>query len=278
MHDPTQGGATQAKRAAAKEALGRLQRRQGPNELRLLLLALMMSTDNPRERKLWVQQAQGLHQAQGILDDLALLTPQARVPEFERVVGVLQSWPTEQRREVVVLARDLLRADGVVTPRERLWWLVLRHRLASGPNRPSFMRPVTGQGQALIALNKVQRHHVAAVTAYLARFIPEDEPAAGQPGRSGQGWYGGVLARCLSSDDVPPPLQPPDADQLMTSLAAVQELSWMVRPLLLKAWVEEAFNHSPKGVLNHATADALRLVAGLVDSPLPAMLAAHYTD
>ena len=86
------------------------------------------------------------------------------------------------------------------------------------------------------------------------------------------------MARCLSADDTPPPLQAPDADQLMTSLAAVQELSWMVRPLLLKGWVEEALNHSPKGVLTHATADALRLVASLVDSPLPAMLAAHYAD
>jgi len=56
----------------------------------------------------------------------------------------------------------------------------------------------------------------------------------------------------------------------------VQELSWMMRPMLLKAWVEEAVNHSPQGILSDSTADALRLAAGLIDSPLPPMLEAHY--
>lgn len=68
----------------------------------------------------------------------------------------------------------------------------------------------------------------------------------------------------------------PDADALMHALSGVQEMSWMMRPLLLKAWVEEAVNHSEHGVLSDQTADALRLVAGLIDAPLPPMLEAHY--
>lgn len=236
----------------------------------------MMSPDNPRERKLWMQHATALPQALTILDDLAQLAPSSRVPEFERVIETLQTQEVNERRQIVILARDLLRADGRVTPRERLWWLVLRHRLATVGQRPALMRPVTGQGQGLIALSKVQRQHVATVSAYLARFIPVEAGPSVYISLSGLAWYAGVMTRCSQSGESWPDAKPPDADQLMTSLAAVQELSWMVRPLLLKAWVEEAFNHSPRGVLSHPTADALRLMASLVDSPMPAMLAAHY--
>jgi hypothetical protein len=207
---------------------------------------------------------------------VAQLLPHSRVPEFERVTDTLQTLDVDARREVVILARDLLRADGRVSPRERLWWLVLRHRLAATGARPAMMRPVTGQGQGLIELSKVQRTHVSTVSSYLARFIPEDEHGPGAWHSASAAWYRGVMQRCGVEDTPPGVVPPPDADQLMTALAAVQELSWMVRPLLLKAWVEEAFNHSPKGVLRQDTADALRLMASLVDSPLPAMLAAHY--
>jgi len=56
----------------------------------------------------------------------------------------------------------------------------------------------------------------------------------------------------------------------------VQELSWMIRPVLLRAWVEEALNHSPGGLMSNDTANALRLAAGLIDSPMPPALASHY--
>ena len=70
--------------------------------------------------------------------------------------------------------------------------------------------------------------------------------------------------------------QVPDADALAHALSAIQELSWLLRPQLLKAWVEEAVNHSPQGVLSDAGADSLRLMARLLDAPLPPMLEAHY--
>jgi hypothetical protein len=45
---------------------------------------------------------------------------------------------------------------------------------------------------------------------------------------------------------------------------------------LMRAWVEEALNHSEHGVLSIESADALRLVACLIDTPLPPALASHY--
>ena len=92
------------RQAQAREALGRLQRRQGPTEIRLVLLALMMNPDNPSERKWWLQHAQALPQADQILDEVAQLLPHTRVPEFERVTDTLQTLDVDARREVVILA------------------------------------------------------------------------------------------------------------------------------------------------------------------------------
>ena len=91
-----------------------------------------------------------------------------------------------------------------------------------------------------------------------------------------QVWYDQVMQRCGEdmADTVMP--APPDADGLVHALSAVQELGWVLRAILVKAWVEEAFNHSPQGLLSDETADALRMCACLLDTPLPPMLEAHY--
>jgi hypothetical protein len=62
----------------------------------------------------------------------------------------------------------------------------------------------------------------------------------------------------------------------MHAMAGVRELSWALRPQLMRAWVEEALNHSEHGVLSMDSADALRLVANLIDTPMPPALASHY--
>lgn len=261
--------------AADREALERLRLLAGPTELRLIALALMMDPDNSRECKLWRRLAEGVHQSGRIIDDVAALLPVRRVPEFERVTDLVRQAPIEQRRTLVEQARDLLRADGLVSPRDRLWWLALRHRMGVHRQAPGHIRPVTGQGQALHELNAEQRHHATALAAYLARLIPADASGPGLP-IANEGWFTAVMRRCGEHPQAPAVHQMPDADALAHALAGAQELSWMLRPQLLKAWVEEAFNHSPQGVLSDASADALRLMARLLDAPLPPMLEAHY--
>jgi hypothetical protein len=176
---------------------------------------------------------------------------------------------------VVEAARDLLKADGRVSPLDRLWWLALRHHMADKKGDPMFMRPVTGQGRELSDLGNAERAHVAALTAYLARFVPQVE-AQGILDNASRAWYAQVMARCASPQHPVPDCDTPDADALMHALAGVQELSWMIRPVLLRAWVEEALNHSPGGLMSNDTANALRLAASLVDSPMPPALASHY--
>ncbi|MGC4059893.1 MAG: M48 family metalloprotease [Aquabacterium sp.] len=260
---------------ADKEAHTRLQGLVGPTERRLIVLALMMNIDNERERKLWHRMAESLPHAARILDDVAALLPTRRVPEFEHVTASIAAEPIEQRRALVESARDLLRADGRVSPRERLWWLALRHRMGVQQSKQAYLRPMTGQGQDLHQLGPQGLAYVTALTSYLARFVPSEEPTEGAHS-AGLAWFKGVMTRCGGGPETLVPGAPPDADALMHALAGVQELSWMIRPILLKAWVEEALNHSPHGVLSNDAADSLRLVAALIEAPLPPMLEAHY--
>ncbi|RZL10188.1 MAG: hypothetical protein EOP40_07275 [Rubrivivax sp.] len=256
-------------------ALGRLQRLSGPLQQRMAILAFMMTPENQAEQRFWQRSVRDLHGAAQILADVQRLPPNWRVPEFERLVGLMAYEPVEQRRALVVATRELLRADGKVSARDRLWWLVLRHRMGEINVARAIMRPVTGQGRDLSQLSSDECAHVAQFSAYMGRLLPDDTTSS-QPGPTGLAWYRGVMARCVPPGAPLPMCRPPDADELMHALAGTQELSWMIRPQLVRAWVEEALNHSPEGVMSVPTADALRLAAGLLDTPLPPALASQY--
>lgn len=268
----------QERMQADREARQRLQGRVGPTEERLIVLALMMNVENPREVKLWHKVGEGVHQPEQILHDVARLQPRRRVTEFERLTASIAQSPLPQRRALVEQARDLLRADGRVSPRDRLWWLALRHRMGMHQRSgQAFMRPVTGQGQDLGALSPSDLHHVRTMSAYLARLIPAEQTTSGIPSAN-RAWLEAVHRR-LNADwtsHAGDAAIGTDADALAHALAGLQELSWVLRPQLIKAWVEEAMNHSPQGLMSHETADALRLMAGLLDAPMPPMLEAHY--
>lgn len=271
--------ARQARLQADREALQRLQGRVGPTEERLIVLALMMNAENPREAKLWRKVGEGVLQPEQILQDVSSLLPTRRVAEFERLTSNIAQSPMPQRRILVEQARDLLRADGRVSPRDRLWWLALRHRMGVHQRSgQAFMRPVTGQGQDLAALEPSDLHHVRTMSAYLARLVPAEQADSGLP-PANRAWLEAVSRRLSANgpsqtgDDT---AINTDADALAHALAGLQELSWVLRPQLIKAWVEEAMNHSPQGLMSHETADVLRLMAGLLDAPMPPMLEAHY--
>lgn len=273
---PTDRSGRQERLNADREALQRLQGRVGPTEERLMVLALMMNADNPREVKLWRKVGEGIHQLEQILQDVSQLLPGRRVAEFERLTARIAQSPMPQRRLLVEQARDLLRADGRVSPRDRLWWLALRHRMGVQARGQAFMRPVTGQGQDLASLSSTDLHHVLAMSAYLARVIPCEQDGPGLP-PANRAWLEAVNQRLsVSGSQTVEGVLGTDADALAHALAGLQELSWVLRPQLVKAWVEEATNHSPQGLMSHDTADVLRLMAGLLDAPLPPMLEAHY--
>lgn len=259
-----------------QDACARLKRLTGPTEQRLSILALMLNPDNHKEVQLWHQLAQGLANGPQILQDVHDLLPQRKVPEFERLCAAVAARPLDEKRLLVETARDLLRVDGRVSPKDRLWWMALRHRVGVHAGiQPAYARNATGAGQDLSALPMHGKADIASLTAYLARLVPQTEQASGPMPQARQ-WYSAVMARCQAPEGMRTWAQSPDADALAHAIHGIQEMSWMIRPVLMRAWVEEALNHSKNGILSQETADALRTTAGLIESPLPPVLESHY--
>lgn len=259
----------------ATESLARLRRLGGPLQKRLAVLAFMVQPGNEAEARFWAQMTFGQSWAPQILADVHALPPVWRAPEFERLLSQMAYEPVSSRRDLIVALRNLMRADGRVSAADRLWWLAARHRMGEVASPQGLIRPMTGQGRDLSQLHADEQGHVAQFSAYLARMVPV--PTAGSvPGDKGQQWFAGVMRRCGVKPGLMPECIPPGADELIHALAGVQELSWSMRPQLLRAWVEEALNHSPGGLMRADAADALRLAAGLLDTPLPPALSSHY--
>lgn len=259
----------------AADALGRLRRLSGPLQRRLAVLAFMVQPGNEAELKFWQQLTFGQSWAPQILSDVHALPPAWRVPEYERLLSQMAYEPLTSRRDLILALRNLMRADGRVTAQDRLWWLAARHRMGEVASPQGLIRPMTGQGRDLSQLHADERSHVARFSAYMARLVPAPTPGP-TPGDQGQAWFAGVMRRCDLPGRQAPPCEPPGADELIHALAGTQELSWSMRPQLLRAWVEEALNHSASGLLRSDAADALRLAAGLLDTPLPPALASHF--
>jgi hypothetical protein len=166
-------------------------------------------------------------------------------------------------------------ADGRVWPADRLRWLAMRHRLAG-------KTPTTTLGGAAAdavhtsfgGLDEMEHQHIAAFSAFMARIVPDADPQ-GRVSDLGRDWYRAVMARTAADADAA--CEPPDADGLAHALWGLQEMSWQLRPALLRIWLEEAEARSA-GRPESAAADALRLAALLLNSPLPPSLAALYRE
>ncbi len=118
--------------------------------------------------------------------------------------------------------------------------------------------------QAQLSLHTPRQ--IARLTAFLARLLPD-----------GEAWYASVMKPWLKGDAVPP-CEAPDADGLVHALQDVQALPWMLKPVLVRAWLDAALLHKAPGALEPDAADALRLASVLLDSPLPPELARHYVE
>jgi hypothetical protein len=164
-------------------------------------------------------------------------------------------------------ARRVMAADGQVRPIDRLHWLLLRQRL--GEAQP--VKPATDAHNDMAQLSLHMRRQIALVTAYLSRLVPDGEYA------TGEAWYATVMQPWLSGDALPDCVAP-DADGLVNALQDVQGLPWMLKPVLVRAWIDAALQHKGVGALAPEAADALRLASTLLDSPLPPELARHYVE
>jgi len=120
-------------------------------------------------------------------------------------------------------------------------------------------------------LSRYMIGRVASVTAYLARMVP------GPDSQAGLVWFEAVMSQLDPAGEVPP-CKAPDGDGLAHALDEVQTLPMMLRPVLMRGWVDAALATSGRARLYPMASDALRMVACLLDSPMPPDLARHFAE
>lgn len=269
-------GASAAMAAAdetlVREAAGRLSRLAGREELRAAILSFMISTDSGRERAAWRTETGGSSAHARILDDLAAQPREAQLPWFGELVRRAAGGSLEERRAMVESARRVMTAAGVVKPLDRLRWLTLRHGLGASSRKPQVAPAAPPDDHT--AFYRANLTHIATYTAFLARMIPVYAADVGiDP--IGERWYQAVLQRFVGVGPLPP-CRVPDSDSLVHALRALQSLSWLNRPPLVRAWVGEAIAHAGSAGLTADAADALFMTCLLLDSPMPGELARHF--
>jgi hypothetical protein len=250
-----------------REALDRLSRVHGEGGLRATLLALVMDDEAEAVSAVWQCETADVPSAHALREDVLCLDERTRLPTVEALLDRVRALPKAQRRPLLRSYRRVMAARGAVRPIDRLQWLQMRRRLGDRP-LPALAPAVNNE---MTRLPLEMREHVAAVTSYLARIVPDGRAEVGAV------WRDAVLARFMPLDDQVPRVTP-DADGLAHACSEIGAMPWMLRPVLMRAWVDCAVLLSEHGRLSGPTADALRLMAGLLDSPLPPALARCYAE
>ncbi len=261
--------------AQASERRERLALLQGPQELRAALLGLLLTPGSRREAKAWRADSNQLDNADELLALVSEVPAAERLPWLETLARRFAKCSTEQRQSLVETARRVMAADGVVSALDRLRWLTLRHLLGERHQ----VAPAAAAVE-LDAIESEQARQVAMLSAYLSWLVPRapalDLELSGEPS-PGENWYASVTARWAYVNNLPA-RDEADGDAMVRALRGVQHLPWMLRPVLLRAWVEAARALTDTYALDPDAADALRLAALLIDSPLPPELARQFVE
>lgn len=252
----------------------RLNQLAGPGQLHAAVLALLLSPGRVRELALWNEESAGTAGAQAIRADVQALAPGECLPWLERLARRIGKAPLPDRQRLLRAARRLMAVDGRTDVLDRLRWLAIRHAL--GDVR-SLARPAAADCD-LDGLATQTALSIGRWSAFLSRIVPSPEidldVISGTPA-SGERWWGEVMQPW---PDVGATRDMPDTDALVAALHEVQALPWMLRPILVRRWVDAAVRLSPAGQLGIAAADALRIAARLLDCPLPPALAGRFVE
>ncbi|MEP7101468.1 MAG: hypothetical protein ABI781_13220 [Burkholderiales bacterium] len=257
---------------AAIEQFGRL---NGALELQAAVLALLLPSGSKRAARAWEIETEDTANAEALRAQVKHLSAPARLPQFEALVSRMRGQPLAERQNLLEATRRVMGARGTVRPIDRLHWLAMRQRLGG----PSGAGARNAAAADLSLLPQADVSSIAMYSAFLSRIVPvaatEADSAAEADVAPGAAWYATAMTP-WHVNAVIPPCQPPDSDGLVQALQALQALPWMQRPMLVRGWVTAAIQHSRYGRLDSTAADALRLSAALLDSPLPPELARHY--
>jgi hypothetical protein len=268
-----------ADRFESAQRRARLARLAGPKQLRAAVLALLAFARSSREMGVLREECAELADLDILLADIQALGAGERLPWLERLLAGIAKGSLADRKQLLHSARRVMAADGRTTAADRLHWLALRHGLGDA-------RSLAAPGAAQMELEQLGEQMVnwiARWSAFLSRLVPTPEvdldlsadAVAPDPVLPGTLWWHAVMAPWPDAD-VKHKL--PDTDTLVNALQGVQTLAWMLRPVLVRRWVDAAGVLSPAGTLHPASADALRIAARLLESPLPPALASCFVE
>ena len=253
------------------EALDRLSRVHGEAGLFAAVQALVGQFANNASAlavyEAWRTETQGMATAQGVAADVALLSPATRLPCLEALLDRVRLQPKPARRTLLQATRRVMAANAPLRPVDRLHWLLMRLKLGDRP--PAMASPDAHND--LLQLPAHSLRQLAVLTAHLSSMVPGRQPELGLA------WYIHVVAGLMPNAMVPACVLP-DGDALANAVHEAQALPWMLRPVLVRAWVDAALHVGQRATLAAGAADALRLAAGLLESPLPPEVARHYSE
>jgi hypothetical protein len=249
------------------QVLARLARVNTPAELRAAILALLSPPDSAPSYVAWSAETSDCAQAALLREDVMQLGDAMRLPCFEIYLERMRRQPIDERRALLESTRRVVAALSPMRPLDRLHWLLMRRRLS---DRAPASRP-SDERADLAGLPAMAIVRIASVAAYVARMVP------GATSAEAQRWYQMAMAPVVTPEGMPP-CHAPDGDGLARALGELEALPWMLRPVLMRAWVIAALANSQRSRLRAGAADALRLVSGLLDTPLAPELARHYVE
>lgn len=246
----------------------------GPGQLHAAVLGLLLTPRRKRERAVWEQECADTPGTAAIRDEALAVDPRERLPWIEFFSRRVAQGPVAQRQMLLRAARRLMAADGRTDVLDRLRWLGIRHAL--GDDR-AIARPAAADVD-LEGLGTTTARHIGLLSAFLSRVVPSPEidlDVVSGVQASGERWWTEVMQPW---PDVGATRKMPDIDAVVTALRDVQALPWMLRPVLVRRWVDAAVALSPAGQLGPPAADALRIAAQLLECPLPPTLAACFIE
>ena len=246
----------------------------GPGQLHAAVLALLLTPGRAREMAVWRDECRQTVGAKELRNELMKLPWPERMPWLERFIGRIAQGPLDKRQQLLRAVRRLIAADGRALALDRLRWLAIRHAL--GDVR-ALARPAAADVE-IEGLATETALQIGRLSAFLSRIVPAPEidlDVVSGAASSGERWWREVMQPW---PDVGATRDMPDANALVGALHDVQALPWMLRPVLVRRWVDAAVALSPAGRLGAHAAEALRIAARLLDCPLPPAVAACFVE
>lgn len=260
--------------AAEAERRERFMQVAGPGQLHAAALALLLTPGRAREMAVWRDECRHTVGAKELRNELMKVPWPERMPWLERFVGRVAQGPLDKRQQLLRAVRRLIAADGRALALDRLRWLAIRHALG---DVKALARPAAAEVE-LEGLATGTALQIGRLSAFLSRIVPSPEidiDVMSGAATSGERWWRDVMQPW---PDAGATREMPDANALVSALHEVQALPWMLRPVLVRRWVDAAVALSPAGQIAPPAAEALRIAGRLLDSPLPPAVAACFVE